>query len=450
MARRRRRRISFGTILMLVLTIGALGLAGATIGYIAGDDLRLQTGRFFERMAETFRHSEIARPAPVGAAPEASAAQASGVPQETAVPEATPQPSAAPTAAPQQRTVTLSAVGSIYAPKNIRQSGYDEESGTYDFSALFGRVKPYVSQADLTLGTIETYFAGEEAGYSNYNAPDALLDAIRDSGFDLLSLASEYALEKGEDGLRQTIMQLENRGMIAAGAYVDPEQVGSAQMIKINGVQIAVLAYTYGFSDNTMERTRASQREGVSVIRQSDMVRDIGNARKAGADVVIVLPHWGTKNKEEVASHTRSLARALAEAGADLILGAHPNVVQPVEKMTVTRSDGAQHDAYVAYSLGSFLTDSREAQNTAGMVLQVRFTYDPQTRTIRFDEVGYMPTYIQRIRQGEQYDYRILACADESYIYALDTSTQKAIQSAREAVVETVGEDARDLSRPET
>ena len=138
------------------------------------------------------------------------------------LPEATPQPSAAPTAAPQQRTVTLSAVGSIYAPKNIRQSGYDEESGTYDFSALFGRVKPYISQADLTLGTIETYFAGEEAGYSNYNAPDALLDAIRDSGFDLLSLASEYALEKGEDGLRQTIMQLENRGMIAAGAYADP------------------------------------------------------------------------------------------------------------------------------------------------------------------------------------------------------------------------------------
>lgn len=443
MARRRRRRISFGTVLMLVLTFGALCLAGATIAYIAGDDLRLQTGQLFERMTETFRQYAGGRPEPVGAAPDASASQA------TAGPTATPAPTAEPTAQP-QRTVTLSVVGSIYAPKNIRQSGYDEESDTYDFTALFGRVKPYISQADLTLGTIETYFAGEEAGYSNYNAPDALLDAIRDSGFDLLSLASEYALEKGEDGLRQTIMQLENRGMIAAGAYADPEQVGSAQMIKINGVQIAVLAYTYGFSDNTMERTRASQREGVAVIRQSDMVRDIGNARKAGADVVIVMPHWGTKNREEVASHTRSLARALAEAGADLILGAHPNVVQPVEKLTVTRSDGAQHDAYVAYSLGSFLTDSREAQNTAGMILQVRFTYDPQERTTRFDEVGYIPTYIQRVQEDGEYAYRILACADESYIAGQNTSVQKAIQTAQDAVVEAAGEDVVNLSGPQT
>lgn len=124
--------------------------------------------------------------------------------------------------------------------------------------------------------------------------------------------------------------------------------------------------------------------------------------------------------------------------------------MQPVEKLTVTRSDGAQHDAYVAYSLGSFLTDSREAQNTAGMILQVRFTYDPQARTTRFDEVGYIPTYIQRVQEDGEYAYRILACADESYIAGQNTSVQKAIQTAQDAVVEAAGEDVVNLSGPQT
>ena len=171
------------------------------------------------------------------------------------------------------------------------------------------------------------------------------------------------------------------------------------------------------------------------------MIRDIANVRKAGADLVIVMPHWGTKNKTEVASSTRSLARALAEAGADLIIGAHPNVVQKVERMTVTRSDGAKHEAYVAYSLGSFLTDSREAKNTAGMILQVEIVYDPQTRSVRFEEVSYMPTYIQRLRSGEAYAYRIVAAGDASYISELDASTQKAVESARQSVAETLGEE---------
>ena len=236
--------------------------------------------------------------------------------------------------------------------------------------------------------------------------------------------------------------------MIAVGAYLNEEEVGSAQIFQINDVQIAVLAYTYGLSENSTKKTRASERYAVPVIDQSRMVRDIANARKEGADIVIVMPHWGTKNKESVASSTRSLARALAEAGADLIVGAHPNVVQRVEKMTVTRSDGARHDAYVAYSLGSFLTDSRDAKNTAGVILQMQIVYDPATRTASFEDVGYMPTYIQRVRAGDAYTYRIVACGDESYVSEQDASAQKAIEGARESIAEAVAnEEIKNLAQ---
>lgn len=439
--RKRRRHVSFGTFLMIALTAGTLCLAGVIIVRLAGDDLRVQTAQIFSEITGSIR---------MPGTPERPADEPPQPPDATRAADTTPTPEPARTPSPQptSRTVTISALGSLYAPKNIRQSGYDQESETYDFSDVFSRIKPYISQADLTLATVETYFAGKEAGYGNYNAPDELLSAIRGGGVDLLSLATEYAFEKGPEGLYQTLSLIESRGMIAVGAYLNEEEVGSAQIFQINDVQIAVLAYTYGLSENSTKKTRASERYAVPVIDQSRMVRDIANARKEGADIVIVMPHWGTKNKESVASSTRSLARALAEAGADLIVGAHPNVVQRVEKMTVTRSDGARHDAYVAYSLGSFLTDSRDAKNTAGVILQMQIVYDPATRTASFEDVGYMPTYIQRVRAGDAYTYRIVACGDESYVSEQDASAQKAIEGARESIAEAVAnEEIKNLAQ---
>ena len=434
--KKRKRRISFGTILMLLLTAGTLCLAGVFIARIAGNDLKVQTAHIWNEIAG---YMKLPGMLPVGDGAQSVAATAAPTQAIVQTPEPTSTPT--PTPEPAERTITISAVGSLYAPKNIRQSGYDAKSETYDFDDIFARIKPYISQSDLTLATLETYFAGKEAGYGIYNAPTELLDALRSSGVDLLSLASEYAFEKGPEGLGQTLTEIASRGMIAAGAYADAEEAGQAQIFQINDVQIAVLAYTYGFSENSSSKARAAERKAVPVIDQNSMIRDIANARKAGADLVIVMPHWGTKNKEEVAASTRSLARALAEAGADLIIGAHPNVVQKVEKLTVTRSDGAQHEAYVAYSLGSFLTDSREAKNTAGVILQAQIVYEPQTRSIRFEDVSYMPTYIQRLRSGESSAYRIVAAGDESYISELGASTQKAVESARQSVVETIGEE---------
>lgn len=434
--RKRKRRISFGTVLMLLLTASTLCLAGVFIARIAGNDLKVQTAHLWNEIAGSMKIPGML-PVDDGLKPSASTPE----PAQATAPTPEPPPVSTPVPQPTEHTITISAVGSLYAPKNIRQSGYDSKREAYDFTDIFARIKPYISQSDLTLATLETYFAGKEAGYGNYNAPTELLDALRGSGVDLLSLASEYAFEKGPEGLGQTLAEIASRGMIAAGAFADAQEAGRAQVFQINDVQIAVLAYTYGFSENSQSKARAAERKAVPVIDQSAMIRDIANVRKAGADLVIVMPHWGTKNKTEVASSTRSLARALAEAGADLIIGAHPNVVQKAERMTVTRSDGAKHEAYVAYSLGSFLTDSREAKNTAGMILQVEIAYDPQTRSVRFEEVSYMPTYIQRLRSGEAYAYRIVAAGDASYISELDASTQKAIESARQSVAETLGEE---------
>ena len=161
------------------------------------------------------------------------------------------------------------------------------------------------------------------------------------------------------------------------------------------------------------------------------MISDIRQARADGANVVIVLPHWGTKNITDTPVNVKRLAVQLAEAGADVILGTHPNVPQGVERLTVTRADGLTHETVVCYSLGSLLTDSRTAENTAGMVAHVSVTYDPATRRTTLGEMYCTPVYIARQRISDETVYRVV---DAESAAALDTLTDSERQAAQDAV----------------
>jgi len=176
----------------------------------------------------------------------------------------------------------------------------------------------------------------------------------------------------------------------------------------------------------------------------TDMVRDITQARVSGANLVVVLPHWGTKNKTETADTVRRMARQLAEAGADVILGTHPNVPQGTERMTVTRADGLEYDAVVCYSLGVLLTDARTAENTAGMVAHVPVTYDPATRRVSLGEMYCTPVYVARQREDGQTVYRVVDAEDRQMLEKLEESEQSAAQAAVELIRSVTAADEQE------
>lgn len=431
MRRKKRRGISFGSVVAILLT-GAV-LAGCFIFFscIAGDDMDAQA------VLQVLTQS-IEKPA--WRAPGDEAHSADGTNGTSPTPQ--PQAQATPTPAPTPRVVEIQTVGTIAAPKNVRQSVYTSESKTYDFTEIFQSVRDTLVQGDLTIAIAETTFAGKEAGYGNYNAPAELLDALKSSGVDLLSLGTERALELGYNGLLETISQVHSRGFMLAGAYEREEDVGSATIFQINDVQVAVLAYTYGLSDHSRDQTKKAYRFSVPTIDLETMRNDIISARKAGAELVIVLPHWGTKNKEATNSDVYALAQSLADAGADIILGAHANVVQGVEKLTAQRADGTTPECYVAYSLGSFLTDSRDAPNTAGVILSLRAQVDPVTRRLTIDPPEYVPTYLHRYKSDGLYRYLIVETTDEAARAQLSEDAQKALDKAHERVTLAIGEAA--------
>ncbi|MBR2942583.1 MAG: CapA family protein [Clostridia bacterium] len=429
--KRRRSGLSFGTVFMLLFTVavtlGCVGflyrIAGAGAALRATDILSSFT--FAQETEEPVLRARTA--------PEATSVYTAPPARQT-----TAAPAATHTPIPQKTTITIAAAGTVYAPKAVRQT-VETGADQYDFTPVFAPLEKALGSADLAIATLETTTAGSEKGYGNYNTPVQILDALRDCGLDILALATERALDKGYDGLAITMQEMTSRGISFAGAAGDGE--AAAATSSIGGVQVAVLAYTYGLSGEGEEKTQ-SDAQGMVAKLDSERIRsDIAAVRHAGANLVIVLPHWGTKNKAATPDEVVALAREMAVAGADIVLGTHPNVVQGIERITATRADGLAYETLVCYSLGSLLTDARTEENTAGMAVSIDVTYDPVTRRVEIAAPQVMPLYIARTREEEKTVYRVVPAEDEQAVAALEEKEQAAAQKAAGIVRNAAGEE---------
>ncbi len=184
----------------------------------------------------------------------------------------------------------------------------------YDFTTTFEGLSGALAGADLSVVTLETTLAGREKGYGNYNTSPQILDALRAVGVNFVSLATERALDKGYDGLDITASELTSRSMGYAGVYPDGVNTGAA-MLNVGGVQVAVLAYAYGLSDEGRERTKDDSRGVVALMETQRVARDITQARVDGANIVVVLPHWGTKNRAQTPDTVHAMASAWRRPG---------------------------------------------------------------------------------------------------------------------------------------
>lgn len=427
--RRRRNRLSLGTIFMLLLTFLVLVLSTAFLIGITGGGISRRATEILSSFTLATEPLQAKRSAVISGALSAA----------TAAPILTPTPTPAATATPvpQKRTIRIAAAGTVYAPKAIRETVMTGSQA--DFTPVFSTLGTALSSADLAIATLETTTAGSEKGYGNYNAPAELLGALRTCGVDLISLATERALDKGYEGLEITLQEMTSRGLSHAGVIEGGNS--GATMLSIDGVQVAVLAYSYGLSDEGKEKTNNDEQHMLAMMDLERVRSDIARARMEGANLVVVLPHWGTKNKVETPETVKSLAQALAEAGADLIFGTHPNVVQGIERITAVRADGVSYETLVCYSLGSLLTDAQNEENTAGMIAMVDVTYDPVTRHVALGDVQATPVYISRTKIEEQMAYRVVNVHDETASQALDAAQQEAAARAAQIVLEATGQE---------
>lgn len=428
MAGKKRRRISLGTIVMLVLT--ALVLLGCVLflSLLVGDSLYARTEEFIRTLSEEGLFDESAG---FELAALTTARDLQYIPPEDTPAPATAPP-ATPTPVPQKVNITISAAGTVYAPKAVRESV--QEGSRFDFEPVFAGLGDTLSGADLAIATLETTTAGKDKGFGNYNTAPEILDALRSAGVDLVALATEHALDKGYEGLDLTISELTARGLAYAGVSPDGKDSGRATMLRVGGVQVAVISCCYGLGSESEEKTKGDSRGVLALMDMQQLERDITQARVNGANVVVVLPHWGTKNKTEIPVNVRRQAKQMAEMGADIILGTHPNVAQGTERLTVTRSDGLSYETVVCYSLGSLLTDARTKENTAGMIAHVSVTHDPVSRRTTIGDMYCTPVYIAHERIEGENVYRVIDAENAKALAGLTQAEQAAAKEAAEIV----------------
>lgn len=356
--------------------------------------------------------SPVPTPVPTAAPTEIPTAAPTEAPTEipTEAPTETPTevPAAIATAAPQtgtvaygNRSVHFRVTGDIMVTddqlafaKTVSNALGDGKG--YTFTPQLTPVMESLQAADYTIGNLETsigkYKTRDYSGYPMFNAPETLLDTLKECGYDFFTLANNHMLDRWFDGMKNTVGWVEQYGFAHVGAYRTQEERNTPVIIEIGGIKFGFVAYTH--STNTVENScdKAVFEYGVPYLYKADIEGDIQRLRDAGAEVVVALPHWGDEYIRQPDDNQLSYARRLAQAGADIILGSHSHMVQPMQVVNVTRNDGTNKNVFIIYSLGNFLTSHDLEYTDAGIILD--FTVQEQPNgTFEVVDIGYVPTY---------------------------------------------------------
>ncbi|MCL2442571.1 MAG: CapA family protein [Treponema sp.] len=266
---------------------------------------------------------------------------------------------------PKHHTLSFVAVGdNLFHDSLIRSSLVD---GVYDFSPIYTEVKSIIENADLAFINQETVMAGTRFGYSGYprfNTPQSLAGTLAETGFDIVNLANNHAMDMGRDGLYATLDFLDTfEEFTVIGARKEGE---NARIISKNDITLGFLSYTFSLNGIPLPRDNPNL---VSMIDRNKMTQEI-NALRPLCDFLIVSIHWGAEYLLQPDRSQTDLAQFLAQHNVDLIIGHHPHVLQRVE--TITRPDGKNTICY--YSLGNFVSHQRERERLIGGMMVVTFS----------------------------------------------------------------------------
>jgi len=274
--------------------------------------------------------------------------------------------------------------------------------GRYDYRPCFRYVKPILERADLAIGNLELTLPGKGpySGYPMFRSPDDLAVALRDAGFDILVTANNHSNDSRGPGVVSTIETVRELGFQQTGTFKNQRdrELFYPLMVYRNGFKVALLNYTY---DTNGVPTQAPT--VVNLIDTVQMAADLAEARARKPHFILVVMHWGLEYQLQENAEQRKLANFLIRNGADMIIGAHPHVVQPIKMETAIMPDGSTKSAVVVYSLGNFISNQQKPGTDGGILFQVDLLHRKGVPYAEVGEYGYIPVwrYIHRDAKGK-------------------------------------------------
>ena len=299
-------------------------------------------------------------------------------------------------------TLTLMFIGDVMS-HSPQVDAARLEDGTYDYTPCYRFLAPYIASADLCIANMEVPLAGAPyTGYPQFSCPDAMMSQLFDVGVDVFLTANNHTCDKGGKGIRRTIHVMDSLGIPHVGTYLDSADFNQRNplIVEKNGFRIAVLNYTYGTNG-----IPAPNPFIVNMLDSTEIARDIARARELKADYIVVMPHWGIEYERKQNKEQKGYANYMYECGADMVIGSHPHVVQPIT--LENRNEHGVAQRLTAYSLGNFVSNQRKRYTDGGIIVKCELVRDTNG-VIQVTDYEYLPYWVYKGTCQGKYQYHIL------------------------------------------
>lgn len=305
---------------------------------------------------------------------------------------------------------TLAATGDILLHRRVYNKAKTNASG-YDFTEMFSNVKPLFKKDHLTIVNQESIIAGEEMGLSDFphfNSPIEIGHTLKDLHVDIANLANNHIMDKGEEGILKSIENWDKIGIPYVGAYKSEEDQSTMRVFHKNGLKVCFLSYAQSLG--TVKRPQGKEYLanlykdfGVKWVR-----RLIDRIRKENiADIIVLSIHFGKEYQMLPTASQQEIASNLSDAGADVIIGHHPHVLQPPAYLVNSKGQ----ETFVAYSLGNFFSGQFGIYRQIGAHMTIDIEKEPSNKKslVKFSKPKMKLTYVD---STDKKDYKLYLLED--------------------------------------
>ena len=352
-------------------------------------------------------------------------------------PQEQPPETTVATEPPQDTVIHITAGGNV----NITDKTISTGGSTYDYSAVFLDALPSLSAADLTLMNFEGNVYGQPYGSAQSSAPAQLLQALKNTGVDILQTANTEALTNGLLGLAATNQAIQDAGMVPLGTYADQAEFEQHQgfvIYEIQGIRIALVAFTKGMdgrnlpegSENCVNVLYTDYSSTYKTVNEDGITDILKAVEKEKPDLTIAMLHWGGENTDQISSTQKKICKLMANLGVDAIIGTHSHLVQQIGYYEDT-------DLFVAYSLGDFMGDADAIGTYYSVLLNLTITKDGRTGETSITGFDYTPLYQQYDENGNLRILRIreaIAAYENGHINRVSEEVYNSMKSALSSI----------------
>ncbi len=299
-----------------------------------------------------------------------------------------------------QSSMSLVFLGDIMGHGGQIEAAHDPTDKTYNYDIVFSQLREIIQKPDFAIANLEVTLAGAPyTGYPQFSSPDALAEACKNNGIDILVTANNHSCDRGGKGIIRTIDVLDSLNIAHNGTYKNPKDrvLRNLMILRKDDIRVGMLNYTYGTNG-----LKAPKPTSVNYIDTNQILLDIEQSQNEKLDALIANVHWGIEYQTQPNAFQKKITEFLFRNGVNIIIGGHPHVLQKIEW-------NKEKDQLVAYSLGNFVSNQASVNTDGGMMLEIELEKNNDLLNIK--NAGYHLIWVNKPTRANKKVFEVLPCS---------------------------------------